>query len=462
MRKSTKFYLFLTAFTSFFIVTHSQSMDFVNYVAGSQTGIPQTVGAAVGTVAGPVATRILAVDMEEMQGCLIKQKNLTPGLIDLNDPCNKWTAFINREEYDYNKFVANIPPSIIGIGMLSESTYKEIPKGILMNNAYYASDTFKNVPILKSAFASTGVPVNEILVNIKNTWELTRNLAFMILLVAALITGITIMTSKALSGKDSDAKIITAEKALPRVILAVILISSSYWIGELTLNALVGSGIVQGIAKFLAESLIPASGYKEYLDFPLASLLFFLLGSLMILNIPVIGLVFIATLIFFALVYVRLNIYIFRNVVFTMLYIIFAPFVLAQGALPGDMSGNAFKKYAYQLVYFIASGFIFALILYATNAIIAIGLPNFNSDIKNPTFDGAGQAGVGGAIVGAAGGFFSGILQFFFFPIIAIMILDQATKVHGLASSFASRVTGVNEGFGLLSAGGAASGGSKS
>jgi len=458
MRKTTKFYLFLTVFTSFFIITYSQSMDFVNYVAGSQTGIPQTVGAAVGTVAGPVATRIVAVDMEEMQDCLVKQKNLTQNLIDMNDPCNKWTALMNREKYDYEKFIAGLPPSIMGVGMLSEATYKEIPKGILMSNSYYASDTFKNVPILKSALASTGVPINDTLRNIKATWELTRNLAFMILLIAALVTGITLMTSKALSGKDSDAKIITAEKALPRVILAVILISSSYWIGELTLNALVGSGIVQGIAKFLAESLIPNPALKDYIEFPLPALLFYLMGSSVLsLSSPVIGIVMIAILIFFVLVYIRINIYIFRNVIFTILYIIVAPFILAQGALPGDMSGNAFKKYAYQLVYFIASGFIFALILYSTNAIIAMGIPT------NLTSPGPGSnAGIGSALISAGGQAVSGILGFFFYPIIAIMVLDQATRVHGLASSFASRVTGVNEGFGLLSAGGGSGGSSKS
>lgn len=458
MRKTTKFYLFLTVFTSFFIITYSQSMDFVNYVAGSQTGIPQTVGAAVGTVAGPVATRIVAVDMEEMQDCLVKQQNLTKNLIDMNDPCNKWTAIMNREKYDYEKFIAGLPPSIMGVGMLSEATYKEIPNGILMSNSYYASDTFKNVPILKSAFASTGVPINDTLRNIKATWELTRNLAFMILLVAALVTGITLMTSKALSGKDSDAKIITAEKALPRVILAVILISSSYWIGELTLNALVGSGIVQGIAKFLAESLIPNTALKDYIDFPLPALLFYLMGSsVLALASPVVGIVMIAILIFFVLVYIRINLYIFRNVIFTILYIIVAPFILAQGALPGDMSGNAFKKYAYQLVYFIASGFIFALILYSTNAIIAMGIP---TNLTNP---GPGSnAGIGSALISAGGQAVSGILGFFFYPIIAIMVLDQATRVHGLASSFASRVTGVNEGFGLLSAGGGSGGSSKS
>jgi len=431
-------------------------MDYVNYVAGSQTGIPQTVGAAVGTVAGPVATRIIAVDVEEMQDCLIKQKNLGEGLIDLNDPCNKWTALIRGEEYNYEKMVAGIPPSIMGLGMLTEATYKEIPKGILMDNSYYAADTFKNVPILKNAFASTGTPINQTLINVKKTWELTRNIAFMILLVAALVTGITLMTSKALSGKDSDAKIITAEKALPRVILAVILISSSYWIGELTLNALVGSGIVQGIAKFLAGSLLPGEGATSYLDFPLGSLLLFLLGATAIFAAPVVGIFFIAVLIFFVLVYIRLNFYIFRNVVFTMLYIIVAPFILAQGALPGDMSGNAFKKYAYQLVYFIASGFIFALILYSTSAIIAAALP-LPRELQSGT---PGTEGIGQAITGIAGNFFPGIFNIFFTPIIAIIILDQATKVHGLAASFASKVTGVNEGLGFLSAGGASSGGS--
>jgi len=453
MSTGTKLYLLLILFFIISVPVYAFNSDIsIRHIAGNDSNV-KTVGLTVlGSAVYEGIPGFLGPKFNQMQECQenFRQINPSPGdtiLIDTNDFCNTLSYMKNMNNpninfefvaYDYNKSMNNLPIGLASLGSAIELTHREIPNGLLMDNSYYAADTFKNVPILKNAFAQVGDDgtISSLLVAIKKVWEFSRNIAFAILLLAALITGISIMTSKAMSGKDTDAKIITAEKALPRVILAVILISSSYWIGELVVNTIVGSGITQGVAKFFASSFLSEDA-AVLLDTPANILYYNSIGTLLG-QFNWAGLVALLLLLSFVIGYIRLNIYILMNVIFSIFYIIFAPFVLAQGALPSDMSGDAFKRYAYNLIYYISAGFLFSLLSYATRAVLILNTNSSPDSLAQPLQELAG--GLTGAV---------GMLNFFY-PIIAIFFLFQAKKVTQVASNVAARISGSKEGFGTL------------
>jgi hypothetical protein len=453
MNRGTKLYLLLIVFFIISLPVYAFNTDIsVRHIAGNDSNV-KTVGLTIlGSAVYEGVPGFLGPKFNQMQECQEKfaQLNPDPGqtiIVDTNDFCNTLSYIKNMNNpnmnfefvaYDYNKSMNNLPMGLASLGSALELTYREIPNGLLMDNSYYAADTFKNVPILKNAFAQVGDSgtINSLLAAIKKVWEFSRNIAFAVLLLAALITGISIMTSKAMSGKDTDAKIITAEKALPRVILAVILISSSYWIGELVVNTIIGSGITQGVAKFFASSFLNED-LAFLLDTP-TNILYYASLSNLLSQFNWAGLLGIAALISFIIVYIRVNIYILMNVIFSIFYIIFAPFVLAQGALPSDMSGDAFKRYAYNLIYYISAGFLLSLLSYGARAVLILNFASDGSSLSAPLQELAG--GITGSV---------GMLNFFY-PYITIFILWQAKKVTQIAGNFAARISGSKEGFGML------------
>jgi hypothetical protein len=446
MKRGMRLYFLIILAVALTIPVYSINTDLsVRHIAGNESNV-KTVGLTIlGASIYEGAPAFLGPKFNQMEECKTKFDSLNKEgasfiIVDTNDYCNA-LAYLNDKTgrlvsggYDYSKTYENLPPGLVSFGTAMEITSKEVGNGLLMDNTYYAADTFKNVPVLKNAFAQVAgdSPVLSLVREIKKVWEVTRNIAFAVLLLAALITGISIMTSKAMSGKDTDAKIITAEKALPRVILAVILISSSYWIGELVVNTIVGSGITQGIAKFVAQSFISERAATQ-LDIPTNILFYQALTS--VATAPWSAIVALLSLVFFVFAYIKLNISIIANIAFSVLYIIFGPLILAQGALPGDMSGEAFKKYVYNLLYYIGCGFLFTLLGYGARVILIMG--NSQGDnIAQPLTQLVGSVPGGANIIS------------WIYPIICVFILWYGDKIPGIASGFAAQISGAkNVGF---------------
>lgn len=456
MSTKSKIYLVTFIFISILLPVYAFNTDLsIRHIAGNDSNV-KTVGLTIlGASIYEGIPGFLGPKFNQMQECRTKydQFNSSSGagdtiIIDTNDFCNTLSYLNNRNNpnltfefipYDYNKTMKNLPNGLASLGSGLEITTNEVPNGLIMNNSYYASETFKNIPVLKNAFAQIQEveTVNQMLTSVKQVWEFTRNVAFSILLLAALVTGISIMSAKAMSGKDTDAQIITAEKALPRVVLAVILISSSYWIGELTVNTIIGSGITQGIAKFIALGFFENTEEASILLNIPTNVLYYQSLSESLEDFGWAALVSIIMLLFFVVFYIRLNIYILMNLVFALIFIIFAPLVLAQGALPSDLSGSAFRRYAYNLIYYISAGFLFSLLSYGTRAVLIIGLEN------NGGGGGLVAQELRNVAVNIAGG---GAAFSFFFPIVAVFILWNARQVTQIASSFAARFSGAKEG----------------
>jgi len=399
MKNSYKLYLFLSLLT---ILSFSGlSLDsnlYENQVAssvceGDSNIIKAGCSVAVGQVVRVTPGIVTGVTFDKMGECFDKYgptKTSTTlearnTIVDLNDPCNQIATLnpkMDREKYAYIPYdpktaISNSRPGIASLATILEVTSKEASNGVLLNREFALANSFKHVPYLKTSFAQSNTnSLNAITEFVFNFWQLSRNVAYLILLLGALFLGITIMIGNQAIDKDGKIKL-TIEKAIPRVVIAVILISSSYYIGELILSSLVGGGIVQGFASFFAQAVLPqntVSDWQTFLAYAGATLMMGLVAAFMAVTQG--GLLIPILFGILAAVWKMLliNLYIVKNIIDLLIYIIFSPFYIVAGVLPSENKSMAFKKYIATLVKFVIHGFLLNLILFGSKAVLIFGL----------------------------------------------------------------------------------------
>lgn len=236
----------------------------------------------------------------------------------------------------------------------------------------YFADLGKNFGIIKPAYAQAGVGFPG-LSNLLPLWKATRNLAYILFVIIFLITGLAIMFRVKLDPKT----VVTIQNAIPKLIIALILITFSYaivgllidliyviiYLGVLALAGPIqmvnhsataiadtqskftslsfGSGIETILADFVAiitskGTILPSTfvgGLLGGLAIVLADVVSLhtsiIIGSLAVLIFAVIPLYLIIKL-FFSLLWCYISI---------ILSVIFAPLQIMLGALPGGTSG---------------------------------------------------------------------------------------------------------------------------
>ena len=133
--------------------------------------------------------------------------------------------------------------TLMGVTTLTNEAAFKTPAPVSL--AYYINYTAQRIPLLKNtAFAQdkTLYKNQPLLDHILKVWVVTRNLAYGALAVAMLVIGIMIMTRKELSPRVN----VTVQNALPRVVLALILITFSYPIGALAASLTGPLNVVPG------------------------------------------------------------------------------------------------------------------------------------------------------------------------------------------------------------------------
>jgi hypothetical protein len=462
MNKSLKFYL-LIAFTLGLAAAGFAADDVSNYYEntvastvceGDSNIIKAGCSVAVGQVVRVTPGILTGVTVDKMGSCYDKYKTTNPqggtggAVIDLNDPCNQIAMFnpaMKKENYAYiqpndEEITRQSRAGFTAFTTQMEIFGKKATTGkMLMDRDYYAAKTFKDVPIIGTALAqapgSSGV--NKIKEFIFNVWQLSRNLAYLILLLTSLGLGIYIMGGFT----DKDGKIkLTVERAIPRVVIAVVLISSSYWVGELILTSLLGGGIIQGFAAFLSQALFTnntLTGGNWWLGMPAATVL---MGIASILVASSGGSLIV--LIIFAIVAAVwrifiVNFLILKNIFDLLVYIIYSPFVIVGGVTPSDNNGEAFKTYGAKMLKFIAVGFMLNLINYGSKALVAYAVLQENTSADAKIFGSFGDLyGNGGLSWG---------LVYIFGLVAYIYILYLADKVDATAEKFVKNVTGIGK-----------------
>lgn len=411
MSKSTKLYIFIALLSLISFSTFSTDSNiYENQVAstvceGDSNIIKAGCSVAVGQVVRVTPGIVTGVTFDKMGECFNKygptiDTTTTNGqatttieaknkVIDLNDPCNQIATLNPKMQmqnfayipYDPVKAIANSRPSIASLATYLEVTNQQATNGLLMNRAYAMGETFKNVPYLKTTFAQS-VPKNSldaIAGFVFKVWQVSRNFAYLVLLIGSLFLGITIMIGNQTIDKDGKIRL-TVEKAIPRVVIAVILISSSYWVGELVLNSLVGGGIVSSFASFFASAVFPSQTSYNYAQFISYSAVILMMGIVSGMAAASGGGALIP--IIFAILaavwrLILLNIYIAKNILDLLIYIMVSPFYIVGGVLPNENKSLIFKRYVSSLLKFILNGFLLNLIAFGSKAILIFGSLQF-------------------------------------------------------------------------------------
>ena len=460
MNKSLKFYL-LIAFTLGIAASGFAADEVSNYYEntvastvceGDSNIIKAGCSVAVGQVVRVTPGILTGVTIDKMGSCYEKYKTTNSptstggAVIDLNDPCNQIAMFnpaMKKENYAYiqpndEEITRQSRAGFTAFTTQMEIFGKKATSGkMLMDRDYYAAKTFKNVPIMGSALAAPSTGVDRIKEFIFNVWQLSRNLAYLILLLTSLGLGIYIMGGFT----DKDGKIkLTVERAIPRVVIAVVLISSSYWVGELILTSLLGGGIIQGFAAFLSQALFTGNsptGNSWWLGMPAATVLMGIVAALTAYS----GGSLIVLIIFAVVAAVWrifiVNFLILKNIFDLMVYIIYSPFVIVGGVAPSDNNGEAFKTYGAKMLKFIAVGFMLNLINYGSKALVAYAVLQETASADAKIFGSFGELyGNGGLSWG---------LVWIFGLVAYIYILYLADKVDATAEKFVKNVTGIGK-----------------
>lgn len=316
--------------------------------------------------------------------------------------------------------------SVMGmIATVGESI--ESADAIPVKFAYYAQDTIERVPFVGDTALAQGTRFNYLGADfVLALWKETRRIAYAIMSLALIVTGVLIMLRKQLPSKVG----VTVQYALPRIILALILITFSYPIASFGIALIpvlrnIGAGILANAGSSLDLSS-KLNDYTSIFDLPLlitymstASLGGIAKDALGVIfgitlgasSIIMTTIVMIAWLLFSAAAFLRtvvIQIQILGSV-------IFAPITFAWSAIPGNekLTVDWFKKLGAKILAVPAMYFYLSL---ATFVIKAAWLGNLNINTSFDTWYDVGSV-------------VENFLIWFFVPFISMMILIQSLTI---------------------------------
>lgn len=294
--------------------------------------------------------------------------------------------------------------SLIGIANFIEGAGMTEP--VPVNLAYYWNDSIRKVPFAGTALAANVQYGNAPFIGfILEMWKITRNLSYGILSIIMLVIGVSIMMRK----KLSPQLVVTAQFALPRVVLAVILITFSYPIGAILASSMsyllaLSNGLIYDVAASAGLTSAGANGIGMLISLILVGVLAFVgVAPLIIILITV---VIVAALLLYIFIWIKAFMLYFK-LIFS---IIFAPFAFALGAIPGNeqSTGKWFRSAISNVLGFVAT------VAYAHMVLVILFIA-ISKGSSAPSF---------GAQLGSAA-------VVLFFPVFVIFGFIQATKVPG-------------------------------
>jgi hypothetical protein len=222
--------------------------------------------------------------------------------------------------------------SLLGVANFVQGAVLNEP--LPVNMAYWWNDNVTRVPFAGKALAQEVTYSGPLLPAIFNAWKVFRNLSYAILALILLVVGFMIITRRKINPQVS----VTVQTALPRVILAVILITFSYPIGAAAASFAWVVGVNALRIAYSAGFTGCSTPGCMFDNFSLGSLAIALLGQALIFGgmgviwslasmLAIAGIIisFIIAMIRVFTTYLRL--------IFS---IIFAPVIIAAGALPGN------------------------------------------------------------------------------------------------------------------------------
>jgi hypothetical protein len=380
MKKNNKFYLiiFLILFTS---LTTVRSLQIPNDLSSRMGGVSDTyeedyankvcsgndniVMAGCSVLAGQAVRTIPAMafgaSFDDMKECAKLGENVRSGTqtINLNDTCN----VISMMNPGMDKSQLVFEKKYDGHSLVAVTNYlNDLNTDIAQNsfdNTYFAYKSLENIPVAKDAFAQS--PSTDELSGFGafwrdttfNTWLTFRNVSYGLIGLLSIILGITLMSSN--SFLDNNAKWrLSLEQAIPRVVIAVILIQFSYTLGEALLYIHhesrfepIVSYLLGGLQGTIAGSIIIAA-----------------IGLIIVISTatsPLGGGVLILLIVLGLWALYRIVIlwwHQFTNLLGIVLFTIASPVIIATSLLPGEAGALATRRYFSTLVSLITRSFL--------------------------------------------------------------------------------------------------------
>lgn len=270
--------------------------------------------------------------------------------------------------------------SLIGLANAVDGAVRTEP--VPANLAYYWNDQIAHVPFANKALAADVQYQNAPLIGVVlDLWKTVRNIAFGFLSVVMLVTGIAIMTRKKLNSQ----LVVTAQYAIPRIALAVILIVFSYPIGAVMATSMrylaqlservVCSTAASDLGVLKNLTLCPASSTAlAALILVYTVLALIPTGGMALTTVAVIGVALLIIVILKLLIVVRAAI-LYLQLIFS---IILSPISFAMGAVPGNEKSteNTIKQWLSYLAGYVA---LFAVSAATDVIVIKLLIGPFNS-----------------------------------------------------------------------------------
>ena len=271
--------------------------------------------------------------------------------------------------------------SLLGIAYYIDGVNTKEP--LPVNLAYYATDYASKLPFMDRALAQTNYN-QPFLGEILDAWKLFRNVAYGLVAILLIVVGFMIMTRK----KLNQQVVVNVQYALPKVAVALILITFSYPIGAtmMTVSRVLQLSMPTILSSLGGVALIPAGASIGALVLLLLAYIFGFAGVGLVLGFIVVALI---AAIFILWIVVQVKILMaYLKMLFS---VIFAPIEFAIGAVPGadDKTIGWFKRMAANGLSIIAMGAAVNLVMIIGQKILLVQLSGA---------EGAGSW-VGGALI---------------------------------------------------------------
>jgi hypothetical protein len=269
-------------------------------------------------------------------------------------------------------------------------------------------------------------------------WKSTRNLAFVLLGLLSIVLGITLMSSNSFIDRNAKWRI-SLEQALPKVIIAVILIQLSYTFGDIllgiadnqTFKPLI-SYVLNNGQPSVSEFWIEYAANVSPVFLVVAGIVIFFLGAKTGIGLGVVIIILIIGIIaayrMFILLYLN-----FSAILGIVLLTLASPLLIAMSLLPGESGANQLKRYFASLVSLTSQTFLYQAIQ-AGSAFLAAWV--LNGWFLNPAYQLP-------AVLGVIGGSVSILLLVIFLPVLITLIYGYAENVKQISNQFAKSLIGV-------------------
>lgn len=281
--------------------------------------------------------------------------------------------------------------SLLGLVYTTESAAKE---PLPVNLAYYGNHYASRLPFADTALAQQVNYNQPFLAAVFGVWTFFRNISYGIVSIILIFVGFMIMTRR----RISQQAVVTVQYALPKIVIALILITFSYPI----------AAIIMTLARVIALNMVPimaslGSAAPVTIGFVLLVILAALVAGATGVGVSlllIIGVVAVAIIVLALLVQIRMLIIYLKMLI----SLVTAPLEFAIGAIPGtdDKIAGWFKRMVVYALSFISMSAAYNLVLIVGSRIIV------------DQFHAGGASVISGGLIALLGSPFIFIFGFFF------------------------------------------------